>query len=98
MDVDVAALTPFVGVASLVPAVLSSRHGDSRYRPWFARAVVMLVVGLGCAALSLFEWLANDLLFWLGALLVAAGALVVWALRFRTWRGPRQADMTSRAS
>jgi protein-S-isoprenylcysteine O-methyltransferase Ste14 len=97
MDV-VAALTGFVGVASLVPAIMSSRLGDPLHRPWYARAVMMLVAGLGCAALSLLDWSASDLLFWLGALLVTAGALVVWALRFRIWSGPRRTDGASRAS
>jgi hypothetical protein len=93
----VAALTGFVGVASLVPAFMASRHEMPLYRPWYGRAFVMLLGGLACALLSLFPWSASDVLFWLGVLLVTTGALITWSLRFRTWRRLHPRDRTSQA-
>ena len=93
----VAALTGFVGVASLVPAFMASRHETPLYRPWHGRAFVMLLGGLACTLLSLFTWSASDVLFWLGVLLVATGALITWSLRFRTWRRLHSGDGASRA-
>jgi multisubunit Na+/H+ antiporter MnhB subunit len=93
----VAALTGFVGVASLVPAFIASRHEMPMYRPWYVRAFVMLLGGLASTSLSLFHWAASDVLFWLGVLLVATGALITWSLRFRTRRRLHPGDGTSQA-
>ena len=93
----VAFLTGFIGVASLIPAIMSSRHGFVPYRPWYGRAFVMVLGGLVCTALSLFNWSARDVLFWLGVLLVFTGALIIWSLKFRTWRGQGRADESSPA-
>jgi multisubunit Na+/H+ antiporter MnhB subunit len=93
----VAALTGFVGVASLVPSFMASRHDVSLHRPWYGRAFVMLLGGLACVSLSLFPWSASDVLFWFGVLLIATGALITWSLRFRTWRRLHPGDEASRA-
>ncbi|MDI6104349.1 hypothetical protein QLQ12_37740 [Actinoplanes sp. NEAU-A12] len=82
--------TGFLGAASLVPAVASSLVGFPPYRQWFRGAALMLIAGLGATLLAISVWPIDDLLYWLGVLLVLGGVLLVWTLRFRTWRSAQQ--------
>jgi hypothetical protein len=90
MDI-VAVLSGLLGVASLVPAIMSARTGFPPYRPWYIRALVAILVGLTCIGIGLAVPTGGDALYWIGVLLVATGVVLVWALRLRTRTGIRRA-------